>query len=112
MGSGSALPARAWHIPALRKKKGRDHGVRPSSVARAGQRGICVNTLAPAHTLSDSIKAEPRARERSGERAVLGRAMGGDHYPRDCSGHPHLTSADSDFVTGQTLAVDGGSVNT
>jgi NAD(P)-dependent dehydrogenase (short-subunit alcohol dehydrogenase family) len=47
------------------------------------------------------------------ERAVLGRAIQRDEYPQDLTGTlVYLASADSDFVTGQTLAVDGGSVNT
>jgi NAD(P)-dependent dehydrogenase (short-subunit alcohol dehydrogenase family) len=47
------------------------------------------------------------------ERAVKSRALQRDEHPQDLIGTLiFLASADSDFVTGQTLAVDGGSVNT
>jgi NAD(P)-dependent dehydrogenase (short-subunit alcohol dehydrogenase family) len=79
-----------------------------------GQHGICVNTLAPGFTLSDSIvEQNPGHVNTARERAVLGRAIQRDEYPQDLTGTlVYLAAADSDFVTGQTLAVDGGSVNT
>jgi NAD(P)-dependent dehydrogenase (short-subunit alcohol dehydrogenase family) len=41
------------------------------------------------------------------------RALKRDAYPEDLLGALiFLASAESDFVTGQTLAVDGGAVNT
>jgi NAD(P)-dependent dehydrogenase (short-subunit alcohol dehydrogenase family) len=79
-----------------------------------GQHGICVNTLAPGFTLSDSIvEQNPGHVNAARESAVQGRAIHRDEYPQDLTGTLiFLASADSDFVTGQTLAVDGGSVNT
>ena len=47
------------------------------------------------------------------ERAVQSRALQRDEHPQDLLGAlVFLASAESDFVTGQTLAVDGGNVNT
>jgi NAD(P)-dependent dehydrogenase (short-subunit alcohol dehydrogenase family) len=47
------------------------------------------------------------------ERAVASRALHRDEHPQDLLGAlVFLASAESDFVTGQTLAVDGGNVNT
>jgi NAD(P)-dependent dehydrogenase (short-subunit alcohol dehydrogenase family) len=44
---------------------------------------------------------------------VRGRAIQRDEYPQDLLGTlVFLASVDSDLVTGQTLAVDGGAVNT
>ena len=64
-----------------------------------GEFGICVNTLAPGLILSDSI-LKNRAQRRHG-------------HPSDLIGTLlFLASSDSDFVTGQTIAVDGGSINT
>jgi NAD(P)-dependent dehydrogenase (short-subunit alcohol dehydrogenase family) len=41
------------------------------------------------------------------------RAFKRDAYPEDLLGTlVFLASSDSDFITGQTLAVDGGSINT
>jgi len=47
------------------------------------------------------------------ERAVQSRSLKRDETPQDLLGAlVFLASAESDFVTGQTLAVDGGNVNT
>jgi NAD(P)-dependent dehydrogenase (short-subunit alcohol dehydrogenase family) len=47
------------------------------------------------------------------DRAVQSRALQRDEHPQDLLGAlVFLASSDSDFVTGQTLAVDGGNVNT
>ena len=46
-------------------------------------------------------------------RAVAARALKRDEHPQDLLGAlVFLASADSDFITGQTIAVDGGNVNT
>ena len=79
-----------------------------------GEHGIRVNTLAPGFTLSDSIISEnPGHVNTARERAVQSRSLKRDEHPRDLLGAlVFLASADSDFVTGQTIAVDGGNVNT
>jgi len=47
------------------------------------------------------------------DRAVESRSLRRDQHPQDLLGAlVFLASADSDFITGQTLAVDGGNVNT
>jgi NAD(P)-dependent dehydrogenase (short-subunit alcohol dehydrogenase family) len=47
------------------------------------------------------------------DRAIASRALKRDQQPEDLIGALiFLASADSDFVTGQTIAVDGGNVNT
>jgi len=49
----------------------------------------------------------------AGARAVASRALKRDEQPQDLLGAlVFLASAESDFVTGQTIAVDGGNVNT
>jgi NAD(P)-dependent dehydrogenase (short-subunit alcohol dehydrogenase family) len=85
------------------------------SLSRAvGGNGICVNTLAPGFILSDSIvENNPVHVKNSRDNAIQRRAIKRDAYPPDLIGALiFLTSADSDFVTGQTIAVDGGAVNT
>jgi NAD(P)-dependent dehydrogenase (short-subunit alcohol dehydrogenase family) len=85
------------------------------SLSRAvGTSGICVNTLAPGFTLSDSVvENNPIHVKSSRENAVQRRAIKRDGYPADLLGAlVFLASADSDFVTGQVIAVDGGASNT
>jgi NAD(P)-dependent dehydrogenase (short-subunit alcohol dehydrogenase family) len=85
------------------------------SLSRAvGRDGICVNTLAPGFTLSDSVvENNPIHVQSSRANAVERRAIKRDAYPEDLIGAlVFLASADSDFITGQTIAVDGGAVNT
>jgi NAD(P)-dependent dehydrogenase (short-subunit alcohol dehydrogenase family) len=79
-----------------------------------GQDGICVNTLAPGFTLSDSVvENNPGHVESSRTNAIQRRAIKRDAYPPDLLGAlVFLASAESDFITGQTIAVDGGAVNT
>jgi NAD(P)-dependent dehydrogenase (short-subunit alcohol dehydrogenase family) len=79
-----------------------------------GENGIRVNTLAPGFTLSDTVVSEnPHHVETAGKLSVAGRAIRRDAHPQDLLGALiFLASAESDFITGQTLAVDGGNVNT
>jgi NAD(P)-dependent dehydrogenase (short-subunit alcohol dehydrogenase family) len=64
--------------------------------------------------LSDTVVASnPEHAATAGKASVAGRAIRRDAYPEDLLGAlVFLASADSDFITGQTLAVDGGNVNT
>ena len=79
-----------------------------------GEHGIRVNTLSPGLIMSDSLVAENPEHVEAARRSVLQiRALRRDAYPEDLLGAlVFLASGESDFITGQTLAVDGGSVNT
>jgi NAD(P)-dependent dehydrogenase (short-subunit alcohol dehydrogenase family) len=79
-----------------------------------GEYNICVNSLAPGFTLSDSvIKENPNHLAHSQQPSIVRRAIKRDEYPDDLLGAlVFLASADSDFITGQTIAVDGGANNT
>lgn len=77
-----------------------------------GAHGICVNTLAPGYTLSDTGLTNAVHVEQSKAAAVARRALKRDEYPEDLLGTLiYLCSSDSDFMTGQVLAVDGGATN-
>ncbi len=78
-----------------------------------GEYNICVNNLAPGFTLSDTVINEnPGHLEHSRAPAIVRRALKRDQYPEDLLGAlVFLASGDSDFVTGQTIAVDGGATN-
>ncbi|MBO6602280.1 MAG: SDR family oxidoreductase [Roseicyclus sp.] len=78
-----------------------------------GENGVCVNSLAPGLTLSSSILENAAHIEATRDRVLASRAIKRDGQPADLIGALlFLCSDDSDFVTGQTIAVDGGSVNT
>ena len=79
-----------------------------------GEHGICINTLAPGFTLSETVVADnPEHVASSKAGAIQRRALKRDMYPPDLLGAlVFLASSDSDFYTGQILAVDGGAVNT
>jgi NAD(P)-dependent dehydrogenase (short-subunit alcohol dehydrogenase family) len=74
-----------------------------------GEYGICCNALAPGLTLSDTIKGR---NDYSAMRTlnIESRALKREEMPDDLVGALlFLASHDSDFMTGQTLLVDGGS---
>ncbi|HVV79630.1 MAG TPA: SDR family oxidoreductase [Pseudolabrys sp.] len=78
-----------------------------------GEFGIAVNTLAPGLVLSDT--GIENTQHHDEERAPVrnSRAFKRDMFPEDLLGAlVFLASSDSDFITGQTIAVDGGSINT
>jgi NAD(P)-dependent dehydrogenase (short-subunit alcohol dehydrogenase family) len=78
-----------------------------------GDYGICVNTLAPGYTLSETGLKNTVHVAQSRAAAVQRRAIKRDEYPEDLVGTLiYLCSSDSDFVTGQVIAVDGGANNT
>lgn len=78
-----------------------------------GKHGICVNTLAPGLVMSESVIEHQDYREGTHAAVVNSRAFKRDQYPTDLlGGLIFLASGESDFMTGQTLAIDGGSINT
>ena len=113
IGSGTAFRGIPWMLHYVTSKGGIMAFTR--ALARElGEHGIRVNTLAPGFTLSDTVLSEnPGHVATARERAVAARSLHRDEHPADLLGAlVFLASADSDFVTGQTLAVDGGNVNT
>ena len=77
-----------------------------------GDHNICVNTLAPGYILSETGLANATHVEEARIPVRNSRAFKRDAYPEDLLGAlVFLCSSDSDFVTGQSLVVDGGSVN-
>jgi len=78
-----------------------------------GEFGIGVNTLAPGLILSDTGIENTAHHDEMRAPVRNSRAFKRDAYPEDLLGAlVFLASSDSDFITGQTLAVDGGSINT
>ncbi|WP_426817512.1 SDR family oxidoreductase [Winslowiella sp. 2C04] len=79
------------------------------SMARElGERGICVNVIAPGLTRVEATEYVPVERHQLYEQ---GRALSGAQHPEDVSGSAiWLLSPLADFVTGQLLPVNGGFV--
>lgn len=76
-----------------------------------GDDNICVNCIAPGLTRSENIVANPAWTPETVSRNVASRALKREADPADLIGALlFLASAQSDFITGQTLSVDGGSV--
>jgi len=77
-----------------------------------GPYGIAVNSLSPGYILSDTGLANAAHVEDERIPVRNSRAFKRDAYPEDLLGTlVYLASNDSDFVTGQSIVVDGGSVN-
>ena len=78
-----------------------------------GGNGICVNTLAPGLTLSENILANEDVYGDAVQDAMIqSRALKRAEVPDDLVGAVlFLASPDSDFMTGQCMVIDGGSVN-
>jgi NAD(P)-dependent dehydrogenase (short-subunit alcohol dehydrogenase family) len=76
-----------------------------------GPHNICVNAIAPGLTLSEAIATSPEWSGSAGAGTVASRALQREQVPDDLIGTlVYLASEDSNFVTGQTIAVDGGSI--
>ncbi len=77
-----------------------------------GNDNICVNSLAPGLVMSENVLAQEGFNDAAVDANTATRALQRRQVPEDLIGAMlFLASADSDFVTGQCLVVDGGSVN-
>jgi NAD(P)-dependent dehydrogenase (short-subunit alcohol dehydrogenase family) len=74
-----------------------------------GEDGICVNAVAPGLTVSEVVRGNPMFPEEHLRVSASGRCIKRDEVPGDLTGTVlFLASDDSDFITGQTILVDGG----
>ena len=76
-----------------------------------GGHKINVNAIAPGLTMSDGVLGQPDYTQEYIVHNMNGRALKRKQVPDDLVGAMvFLCSSDSDFMTGQTMAVDGGNV--
>jgi NAD(P)-dependent dehydrogenase (short-subunit alcohol dehydrogenase family) len=82
------------------------------SLARElGSDSITVNAISPGYTLSEGNLGNPDFLAAHRQAAIAGRVLQRDAYPEDLVGAvAFLASDDAAFMSGQILAVDGGSV--
>jgi 3-oxoacyl-[acyl-carrier protein] reductase len=105
--SGTALKGSPSRIHYVTSKAG-VLGFTKTLANEVGKDNICVNCVAPGSTLSEEDPDEDIVKMRSAATAT--RALKRVQKPEDLTGAVvFFASADSDFITGQTLVVDGGS---
>jgi NAD(P)-dependent dehydrogenase (short-subunit alcohol dehydrogenase family) len=89
--------------------KGGIVGFTRSLAREVGAAGIRVNAIAPGYTETDILKENPQDPEEFAQAILASRCVKRSETPEDLTGTlVYLASDDSDFVTGQTIVVDGG----
>jgi NAD(P)-dependent dehydrogenase (short-subunit alcohol dehydrogenase family) len=74
-----------------------------------GRDSIHVNCVAPGFTMSDGVMAHPEVIEKLRDVSVAARTIQRDQVPEDVVGAVvFFCTAEADFVTGQTIVIDGG----
>ena len=74
-----------------------------------GKDDIHVNCVAPGFTMSEGVKQHPEVIEKLRDVSVAARTIQRDQVPEDVVGAAVFFSGPgSDFVTGQTIVIDGG----
>ena len=100
----SAVP-----VPHYIASKGGVIGLTRALAEELGHHNININCIAPGRTLNEDLDNE-EALEACKARAAF-RCLKRVEYPEDLVGAAiFFASSDSDFITGQTLVVDGGAV--
>ncbi len=76
-----------------------------------GDSGIAVNAIAPGLTASEAVRGNPMYPEEYLNAMASSRCFKRPEIPEDLTGTAvFLASDDSDFITGQTINVDGGAI--
>jgi len=89
--------------------KGAVFGMTRAMAKELGDDGIRVNAIAPGSTMSENVKARTDWRDGGPAAKLAGRSLKRLQEPDDLIGACiFFASAESDFVTGQTLVIDGG----
>jgi len=74
-----------------------------------GTDGVLVNCVAPGFTMSAGVEAHPEVIEKLRDVSVSARTLQRDQVPEDVVGAVvFLCGPGSDFVTGQSIVIDGG----
>jgi NAD(P)-dependent dehydrogenase (short-subunit alcohol dehydrogenase family) len=74
-----------------------------------GKDAIHVNCVAPGFTMSDGVRANPEVVEKLRDVSIAARTIQRDQVPEDVVGAVvFLCTPAADFITGQTMVIDGG----
>ena len=74
-----------------------------------GKDNVLVNCVAPGFTMSAGVLSQPEVVEKLRDVSVSARTIQRDQTPEDVVGAVvYLSGPGSDFVTGQTIVIDGG----
>jgi NAD(P)-dependent dehydrogenase (short-subunit alcohol dehydrogenase family) len=74
-----------------------------------GRDSIHVNCVAPGFTMSDGVKSHPEVIEKLRDVSIASRTIQRDQVPEDVAGAVvFLCTPAADFITGQTMVIDGG----
>ena len=74
-----------------------------------GKDSIHVNCVAPGFTMTEGVEAHPEVIEQLRDVSVAARTLKRDQVPEDVAGAvAFLCGPGSNFVTGQTIVIDGG----
>ena len=107
--SGRALKGKGYFLH-YDASKAAILGMTRSLARELGDDNICVNTIAPGSTMSENVLKRQNWMGGGPDTTVQSRAIKRQEVPEDLVGACiFLASSDSDFITGQTLVVDGGS---
>lgn len=110
MGSGTFLKGSPM-LPHYVASKGAVVGLTRSFARELGAFGIRVNCISPGLVMTDAMREHPfMGSEDFTQGQIKSRAIGREQLPEDLAGAMvFLSSAQSDFISGQTIVVDGGS---
>jgi NAD(P)-dependent dehydrogenase (short-subunit alcohol dehydrogenase family) len=111
MGSGTFLRGMPL-LPHYVASKGAVVGLTRSFARELGVYGIRVNCISPGLVMTEAMRGHAvMGSEDFMQSQIKGRAIGREQLPEDLAGAMvFLSSPQSDFITGQTLVVDGGSL--
>jgi NAD(P)-dependent dehydrogenase (short-subunit alcohol dehydrogenase family) len=91
--------------------KGAVIGITRVAARELGEYGITVNCIAPGLTMTDQIRSKGDFAGAAYDASIASRAIKREQVPSDLAGAMlFLASSLSDFITGQTIVVDGGGV--
>ena len=80
-----------------------------SLAKEVGASNVHVNCVAPGFTVSDGVKQHPEVLDVLAEVSVSARTLKRDQVPEDVAGAVVFLCGDgADFITGQTMVIDGG----